>query len=105
MPRDSSKSKTKSRASKCTEDDDDYKMPLLSINASQLSFLHLAGPYYQQALNQDEGEEFIDLFFEKVYHPLYPVPHHEFFCMEAAEHGKGILKKVSDISSLLSSQR
>lgn len=95
MPRSSTKPKTSSRSSKKTSKDvDEYKPPILSISAAQLKFLHLAAPYHQRAEAEGEGQEFIDGYFEDVYHRLYPVPHHEYFCMEAADHGKSVLKKV-----------
>ncbi|TEB21582.1 hypothetical protein FA13DRAFT_1716753 [Coprinellus micaceus] len=68
--------------------------PRLSIQPSQLKFLMICSVYLRQAQAEGQDEEFLDQFFNRVYHPRWPIPRHEFFCEEAAEHAKGVLFKM-----------
>ncbi|TEB25591.1 hypothetical protein FA13DRAFT_1713840 [Coprinellus micaceus] len=68
--------------------------PRLSIQPSQLKFLMICSVYLRQAQAEGQDEEFLDQFFNRVYHPRWPIPCHEFFCEEAAEHAKGVLFKM-----------
>ncbi|TEB19497.1 hypothetical protein FA13DRAFT_1718714 [Coprinellus micaceus] len=93
------RSRPSKRAEKLAADPDDIENfpapPRLSIQPSQLKFLMICSVYLREAQAEGQDEEFLDQFFNRVYHPRWPIPRHEFFCEEAADHAKGVLFKFA----------